>query len=72
MRFLEPEAKEGKGETNAVAGGDELLGEEDDADLAEKIERPGDRPRDEQGRQDTLGYPFQIPASLKYWMAPGW
>jgi hypothetical protein len=71
MDLMEAEAKKGEREADAIAGGDELLGEEDCAERAEQIQRPRDRPCDEQGCEAALRYPFQIPASLKYWMAPG-
>jgi hypothetical protein len=54
MDLVETEAKKGEREADAVAGGDELLGEEDDADRAEQVERPGDRPRDQQGGKRAL------------------
>jgi hypothetical protein len=44
----EPELDEREREPDAVAGGYELLGEEDDPDLAEQVERPGDRARDKE------------------------
>jgi hypothetical protein len=36
-------------EADAVTARDELLREENDADRAEQIQRPRDRPRDQQG-----------------------
>jgi hypothetical protein len=41
-------------EADAVTTGDELLGEEDYADCAEQIQRPRDRPCDEQGGERAL------------------
>jgi hypothetical protein len=66
VRLLEAEAEERQREADAVARGDELLGEKDYADLPKQIQRPEDRPCDQQGREEPLRYPFQIPASLKY------
>jgi hypothetical protein len=54
MDLMEAEPKKGEREADAVAGGDELLGEEDDADGAEEIQRPGDGPRDQQGCEAAL------------------
>ena len=54
MSFSEPEAKKGKSKTDAERRGGELLGEQDQPDLAEQVEGPPDRPRDQQGRQDAL------------------
>ena len=54
MDLVEPEAKKREREADAVAGGDELLGEEDDADGAEEVQRPRDRPRDQQGGKRAL------------------
>jgi hypothetical protein len=54
MDLAEAETKKGKREADAVAGGDELLGEEDDADSAEQVQRPRDGPRDQQGCEATL------------------
>jgi hypothetical protein len=50
VSFLEPKSEKGQREADAVARGDELLGEEDDADLPEKIQRPEDRPCDQERR----------------------
>jgi hypothetical protein len=47
MRLPEAEAQVGEGEADAVRGGGELLVEEDEAERAKEVERPGDRPRDE-------------------------
>jgi hypothetical protein len=41
--FPEAKADEGEREADAVGGGGELLGEEDEPDRPEKIQRPGDR-----------------------------
>jgi hypothetical protein len=54
MDLMEAEPKKREREADAVAGGDELLGEEDDADRAEQVERPRDRPRDQQGCEAAL------------------
>jgi hypothetical protein len=51
---METEAEEGQREPDAIARGDELLGEQDDADWAEQVERPRDRPRDQQGCEAAL------------------
>jgi hypothetical protein len=64
VRFLEPEAEKRQREADAERRRGELLGEEDQPDLAEKIERPPDRPRDQQRREAALDYPRQRPASL--------
>src|SRR5436309_2883734 len=63
---LEAELQVGEREADAVAGGDELLGEKHEADPPEEIQRPGDRAGDEERGQRALRYPRQIPASLKY------
>jgi hypothetical protein len=52
--FREPEAQKRQREADAERSRGELLGEENQPDLAEQVERPPDRPRDQQGRQDTL------------------
>ena len=44
---MEAKAEKGERKADAVAGGDELLGEEDDADGAEQVQRPRDRPCDQ-------------------------
>ena len=54
MDLVEAEAKKGEREADAVAGSDELLGEEDDADGAKEVQRPRDGPRDEQGCEAAL------------------
>jgi hypothetical protein len=54
MDLTEAEAKKGEREADAVAGGDELLGEQDYADRAEQVQRPGDGPRDQQGCEAAL------------------
>jgi hypothetical protein len=64
MDFLEPEAQEGEGEADRVRGGRELLGEKDQPDLAEQVERPADRAADQDGGKDALCYPPQMPTSL--------
>lgn len=64
MGFFESEAEKSEREADAERGGGELLGEENQPDLAEEVERPPDRPRDQQGRQDALDYSRQSPASL--------
>jgi hypothetical protein len=51
---MEAEAKKGEREADAIAGGDELLGEEHDADGAKKVQRPRDGPRDQQGGEAAL------------------
>jgi hypothetical protein len=52
--LLRPEAKERQREADRVGAGRELLGEEDQPDLAEQVERPGDRAADEDGRERAL------------------
>jgi hypothetical protein len=64
VRFREPESKKRERQPDSESRGGELLGEENQADLAEEVERPADRPRDQQGREDALDYPRQRPASL--------
>jgi hypothetical protein len=64
VRFLESEPEKRQREADAERRGGELLGEEDQPDLAEEVERPPDRPRDQQGREAALDYPRQRPASL--------
>ena len=54
MGLANAKAQERQREADAVATGNELLGEQDDADRAEQIQRPGDRPGDEQGGQRAL------------------
>jgi hypothetical protein len=54
MSFSESEAKKGEREADAERRSGELLGEKDEPDLAEQVEGPPDRPRDQQGRQDPL------------------
>ena len=54
MDLLEAEAKKGERKADAVTTGDELLGEQDYADRAEQIQRPRNRPCDEQGRKGAL------------------
>jgi hypothetical protein len=54
MRLANAKAQEREREADAVATGDELLGEQDDAGRAEEIQRPGDGPRDEQGGERAL------------------
>jgi hypothetical protein len=72
MDFLESKAKKRQREPDAERRRGELLGKENQPDLAEQIERRSDRPRDQQGREATLNYSRQRPASLKYLMAAGW
>jgi hypothetical protein len=71
VRFPEPEPEKGQREADTERRRGELLGEEDQPDLAEEVERPPDRPRDQQGRQRALRAPYealdycrQRPASL--------
>jgi len=52
--LAEAKAQERQREADAVTTGDELLGEEDDADRPEQIQRPRDRPRDQQGCEAAL------------------
>jgi hypothetical protein len=54
MDFRESKTKERERKADAERGGGELLCEENQPDLAEEIERPPDRPRDEQGRKASL------------------
>jgi hypothetical protein len=54
MRLANAKAQERQREADAVATGDELLGEQDDAGRAEQVQRPGDRPRDQQGGERPL------------------
>jgi hypothetical protein len=79
MDFPESEAQKRQREADTERRRGDLLGEQDQPDLAEQIERGGDRPRDQQGRQralrapcETLNYSRQRPASLKYLIAAGW
>jgi hypothetical protein len=55
MRFFESEPQEREREADAERCRGELFGEENQPDLAEEVERPPDRPRDEQGRKAALG-----------------
>ena len=64
MDLADSEAQEREREADAERRRGELLGEENQPDLAEEVERPADRPRDQQGREDPLDYPRQRPASL--------
>jgi hypothetical protein len=48
MDLANAEAQKGQRKADAVTAGDELLGEQDYADRAEEIQRPGDGPRDQQ------------------------
>jgi hypothetical protein len=64
VRFPEPEPEKGQREADTERRRGELLGEEDQPDLAKEVERPTDRPRDQQGREAALDYPRQRPASL--------
>jgi hypothetical protein len=50
-----PEPEKREGEADRIRGGRELLGEKDQPDRAEKVERPADRSADEDGGQDSLG-----------------
>jgi hypothetical protein len=52
--LAEAEAEERQREADRVRGGGELLGEEDQPDRAEQVERPGDRAADEDGGQSAL------------------
>ena len=52
--LLNAEAQKGQREADAVTTGDELLGEQDDADRAEQVQRPGDGSRDQQGGEAAL------------------
>jgi hypothetical protein len=52
--LLEAEPEKRQSEADAVARGDELLGKQDQADLPEKIQRPENRPCDEQGGEEAL------------------
>jgi len=49
MDLANAEAQEGQREADAITPGDELLREENDANRAEQVQRPGDGPRDQQG-----------------------
>jgi hypothetical protein len=49
MGLANAKAQKGQREADAITTGDELLGEQDDADRAEQVQRPGDGPRDQQG-----------------------
>jgi hypothetical protein len=75
--LLEPKPQKRQREPDAVRSGGELLGEEDQPDRPEEIQRPGDRTGDEDYCEKALRgtrafpYPFQILTSLKYLMAPG-
>jgi hypothetical protein len=53
--LAEAEAEKGEREADRVRGGGELLGEEDQPDRAEQVERPADRAADEDGGQNPLG-----------------
>jgi hypothetical protein len=76
MGLSEAEAKEREREADAERGGGELLGEQDQPDWPEQVERPGDRAGNEncgeRALRGALRYPFQMPTSLKYLIAPGW
>jgi hypothetical protein len=50
----EAEAKEGERQADRVRRRGELLGEQDQPDRPEQVQRPGDRPRDQQGRERRL------------------
>jgi hypothetical protein len=54
VNLAKAEAEKRDGQADAVARGDELLGEEDDPDGAEQVQRPRDRPCDEQGGKRAL------------------
>jgi hypothetical protein len=47
VRFAQPEAQEREREADAIGGAGELLGEEDQPDRPEEIQRPADRAGDE-------------------------
>jgi hypothetical protein len=54
VNLPETKAEEGEGEADGVRRGRELLGEENQPDRAEQVERPGNRAADENGGQDAL------------------
>jgi hypothetical protein len=47
LLFLEPEAQERQRKPDAIGRGGELLVEQDEPERPEQIQRPGDRPRNE-------------------------
>jgi hypothetical protein len=54
MGLVDAKAQKGQRKADAVTTGDELLGEKDYADRAEQVQRPRDRPRDQQGGKRAL------------------
>ncbi len=52
--LVEAKAQEREREADAVGASGELLGEQHQADRPEQIQRPGDRPRDEERGQRSL------------------
>ena len=54
MDLANAKAQKGQREADAVTTGDELLGEQDYADRTEQVQRPRDRPCDEQGGERAL------------------
>jgi hypothetical protein len=55
MLFLESKAKKRERQADAVSAGGELLREQYQPDGPEEIQRPGDRPCDQQRGQRCLG-----------------
>src|SRR6185503_8363453 len=74
----EPEAQKREREADAIGPGRELLVEQHQPERPEEVERPRYGTCDEQrgkrafGGTQRFSYPFQMPASLKYLIAPGW
>jgi hypothetical protein len=54
VSFPESEAKKCERQADAVGAGGELLGEQHQPDGPEQIQRPADRPRDQEGSQRPL------------------
>jgi hypothetical protein len=55
VTLAEPEAQERQCQADAVRGAGELLGEEDQPDRPEQIQRPADRACDEDCGEEALG-----------------
>jgi hypothetical protein len=52
--LVEAKPEKREGESDAVRGGGELLGEKDQPDRPEEIQRPADRACDEESRESAL------------------
>jgi hypothetical protein len=55
MNFFKSKTKKREREANRIGRSGELLGEKDQSDRTEQVERPTDRAADEDGGQDPLG-----------------